>query len=735
MRSGDRRRAGAVAAILLLVLLVPLSGPRGRAADAGRRVIVITPHNEQIRYEFGRAFSAWHARRFGEPAEVVWSVPGGTGDIRRLLEAQYAGALAAGEPLGGSADLVFGGGSAEHARLARPLEVTVEGRVLATTITVPAGFDAGELEALYGPNRIGGAPLYDERLHWLGTALSSFGIVYNRDALAEAGAAPPAAWDDLAAPALLGWVSLANPGQSGSIASTFETILQASGWTEGWRILRRAGANARAFPASSLGAVADVSRGDSAAGMCIDFLGRFQAQAIADAGDPGRLGYVDPAEAAAFDPDPVSMLRGAPNARLARRFIEFCLTEEGQCLWQLPAGAPGGPQRYELRRLPILRSVYERHLDRFRDRIDPFELARPAAAETADRGRITALFAAMAIDNRDLLRESWRAIVSHSAYPAGGAVVTADDVADPTLRRMLELFDEMPAPDAAGEDGEAGPRRRWREFFEERYERILHLAASSRNAAQLPSSMHVTGTGTVCAFGIEAAEARRRLARTGDRGARVVVEERGSIVTARIEAEERARLDQLARIVLRHLSPWAFGRDGATLSAAAGELLSAAGLRLATAESCTGGLLGAMIVDTAGCSAYYAGGFVTYSDTLKESCLGVEGALLARHGAVSGPVAAAMARGALERTGAGVSLAITGVAGPDGSAAKPPGTVFVAVGRQRGDGVEARVRRFAFPGDRGAVRDLSARSALQLLRFELQDVPEDVGLRWQTGDG
>ena len=152
---------------------------------------------------------------------------------------------------------------------------------------------------------------------------------------------------------------------------------------------------------------------------------------------------------------------------------------------------------------------------------------------------------------------------------------------------------------------------------------------------------------------------------------------------------------------------------------------------MTTAESCTGGLLGKMIVDVAGSSDYYLGGWVTYTNELKQSCLAVPEAVLTEYGAVSEPTARAMAEGALQASGADYSLAITGIAGPDGETPdKPVGTVFIGLGQVIEGNVRVAVRQFAFPGDRWAVRDRSAKSALQMLRFTLLGVLDDTHLLW-----
>jgi nicotinamide-nucleotide amidase len=138
----------------------------------------------------------------------------------------------------------------------------------------------------------------------------------------------------------------------------------------------------------------------------------------------------------------------------------------------------------------------------------------------------------------------------------------------------------------------------------------------------------------------------------------------------------------------------------------------AAGLWIATAESCTGGLIAGCLTAVAGSSAVVDRGFVTYTNEAKTAMLGVPAALIADHGAVSEPVACAMALGALAHSRADVTLAVTGIAGPGGgSAEKPVGLVYIARARRGGD---VLVERHVFAGDRTAVRLATVERALTL---------------------
>ena len=457
LRSFDGTKV-AVLGCFVVVLLLPVifRGDAGPESTAERTLVVITPHNEQIRTEFARGFEAWHFDRYDEPVSVAWNVPGGTSEIRRMLLAQFTAAIKEGRTPGGDADLVFGGGSYEHGVLKRGVTVDTSEGTVEQPISTPGGLDEQFLLGIYGQKMIADKPLWDPDQYWYGTALSAFGLVYNRDVLRRLDLPEPKTWDALVDPRLRTWIALVNPNQSGSITTAFETILQRRGWTPGWEIMRRASANARDFSASSLKAPTDVSHGDAAVGVCIDFYGRYQSQAIEDHGGGDRIGYVDPMGDTMVDPDPISLLHNAPDPELARRFIEFVLEVPGQSLWQFqpaedrPDGL--GPHSFALRRLPVNRELYSEYGARMIDDIDPYDDAQmPEHPDRAMRAFIAPMFGAMAMDNHDLLVAAWTAIVEHPAYPATTGVVTADMVDDPNLKEMLVAFDAM--PDVPGPDG------------------------------------------------------------------------------------------------------------------------------------------------------------------------------------------------------------------------------------------------------------------------------------------
>jgi nicotinamide-nucleotide amidase len=177
-----------------------------------------------------------------------------------------------------------------------------------------------------------------------------------------------------------------------------------------------------------------------------------------------------------------------------------------------------------------------------------------------------------------------------------------------------------------------------------------------------------------------------------------------------------AELAATGAAIAERIGDACYSSDGRSLADVVLDRARAAGATLATAESCTGGLLGGALTDVPGASASYVGGFVTYSDDMKVTLLGVDPTLLTAFGAVSDVVAAAMAAGAQDLTDADLAVSITGVAGPDGATpGKPVGTVWFGVAGPAGVATEMR----RFPGDRRTVRERAVTIALDLLRRAL----------------
>lgn len=462
---------------LVVIVAVPfvLRPKRVSVAKADDTLVVITPHNEAIRYEFARGFADWHKGRTGRTVAIDWRIVGGTSEIARFLEGEYVAAfenhwtrtlgkpwsaevqsgfqnarLAANAPaivkearaaflasdVGCGIDLFFGGGTYDFERQAQAGRLIDSGVLKAH----PDWFRESVI-----PRRFGGEDYWHGDGLWIGTVLSSYGIIFNRGALLRLGIdRPPAQWSDLGDPRLMGEVALADPTKSGSVAKAFENIIQQQmqrrlhalqtaepaaapadlearavreGWIEGMQLLQRIGANARYFTDTSQKPPIDVAAGNCAVGLCIDFYGRQQEEAVRRRAESDRVGYASPAGGSVSSVDPIALLRGAKHRAVASAFIEYVLSLEGQKLWTFKPGTPGGPQRFVLRRLSVRRDFYaqadwKQHLADPDEA--PFEQRDPLVYREAWTGRIfremALLVRVMCQDTHAELKSAWRAI-------------------------------------------------------------------------------------------------------------------------------------------------------------------------------------------------------------------------------------------------------------------------------------------------------------------------------------
>ena len=426
-----------IVALLVLVVGVPFAlkptRPQNNTLTAGadHTLVIFTPHNEQIRHEFSRSFNRWRIEQDLGFVQFDWRASGGTSDLRRQVLSQFEQlARRQQEDVGIGADLFFGGGEYDHNKLARGVHVPRNGQPVRISATVPMSLPSGLLDSIFPQPTIGSERLYHPDRYWIGTALSSFGIVYNRDLLSMLDLPEPKTWSDLSDTRYFGWIALADPHHSGSIAATYDAILRRLGWQEGWMVLRRIFANTRYFASSATKVPVGVSNGEAAAGMCIDFYGRFQAGAVGGQ----RIGYVDPAYMTATTADPISLFRGAPHRPLAEQFVVWLLSDRAQQLWQRRIDPEGEPELFELRRQPVRPDVYTaRNRQSWADPdIDPFGTASPFAPGIPSFfSLIGDLTHAIAIDVHQELIAAWNAI-RHTPEN------------HPHRQQMLELFDSMP---------------------------------------------------------------------------------------------------------------------------------------------------------------------------------------------------------------------------------------------------------------------------------------------------
>jgi ABC-type Fe3+ transport system substrate-binding protein len=314
---------------------------------------------------------------------------GGTSETLRYIESEFKN-----KPKGIGLDIFFGGGydpylALKQSRLLEPYKLPMP--LLAKI-----------------PPKLAGVPLYDPDHTWYGATLAGFGIVYNKAVLGLTKLPVITTWEGLAAPQAFGWVGSSDPRKSGSVHMVYEIILQAYGWEKGWRIITGLGANARGFTNAASQVPKDVAIGEVAYGLAIDFYAWAQ---VKEAG-PDKIGFVMPDNLTIITPDAIGILKGAPNAEVAKAFIRFVMSEEGQKLWLLVEKAPGGPQRFQLNRFSVLPSAYEVSPQITAVKLNPFTWRSDFPFDpklSAERWSIVNdLIGALVIDQKHLLTRAWK---------------------------------------------------------------------------------------------------------------------------------------------------------------------------------------------------------------------------------------------------------------------------------------------------------------------------------------
>lgn len=496
-------RIFAVAAAMFLIVAVPflLKPKEDLLAKADETLVLVSPHNEAVRHEFTVAFMRHYKEKTGRSIRLDWRTPGGTSEIARYLAGEYLASFenvweksgrrwdsqvaaafdsakvdlpddpAKDSPeqaarrffleseTGIGIDVFFGGGAYDF-------EIqSAAGRLVPSDVIRkhPDWFAEDSI-----PQTVSGEFFYDAQARWIGACLSSFGICYNSDSLRRLGVAElPASWEDLTNPVFYRQVALADPTKSGSAAKAFEMVIQqqmqelvqgagsegdevlARGWTRGLQIIQAASANARYFTDAASKIPLDVSLGDAAIGMCIDFYGRFQSEAVQVGDKPSRLQYFTPAGGSSVGVDPIGILRGAPNRAAAEEFLAFVLSLEGQKLWNFKVGTPGGPEKYALRRLPIRKELYAPEFAAFRSdaEVQPYEEAKLFTYHpkwTAPLFRVMSFIIRVAcLDLHKEQTEAWQALVAakfpREAYRAFTNLDAVDyETARTTLKKAID---------------------------------------------------------------------------------------------------------------------------------------------------------------------------------------------------------------------------------------------------------------------------------------------------------
>lgn len=354
----------------------------GTGGAATSTLTIISPHPKDIQVEFERGFKAKHPN-----ATLKWLDYGGTTEDLNYVLTTFKGKSA---DQGIKVDVFFGGGAEPFEDMAKKGLLSP----LSSDYKVPA--------------RLNGVPLLGQKNTWVAAALSGFGILFNKTIAGRDRLPIPATWADLGNPALRDRVALADPRNSGTAHQTYEIILQANGWQRGWQTLTALAGNARSFGKSSSKLLQDVTSGEAAMSPAIDF---YAATAIARAGEQ-KLGYIEPQGQRVITPDPIAVLRGAPNAKLAQDFVAYVMSPEGQKLWMLKKGAPGGPQNNALYRVAALPSLYKPIPPDSLIESDPYTGKNDFKFDpdkSALRRRVLQdLMGAILIDNQRLVKARWK---------------------------------------------------------------------------------------------------------------------------------------------------------------------------------------------------------------------------------------------------------------------------------------------------------------------------------------
>lgn len=415
------------------------------------QLVAISPHNEDIKEEFEKAFSIQYALNEGKRVEIDWrSIGGGGSKIREYLVSVYDRS----EEDTAGIDIVWGGGEDNFEKMAeegilQKLEISEDVKA-----NIPAQF--------------GGLLMYDPDGYWCGAAVSGFGFLYNKERLESLGVPAPKLWDDLGAPDMMNLVALADPTQSSSAAAANEMIVQSGeDWPDGWAKLLAILSNATQFYSGASGA-ADAVISEAAVATCIDFYGTNRVAKYPDA-----LVYVAPKGQTAINADPIAILKNPPHADLAQAFVDFVLSPKGQALWALPVGAEDGPVENFLGRKPIRKDVY---LTIYKDQLAggieyPFDASSEMAMNTDIKAirfdLLKYLVKASAVNNPDGIRAAKKTLIE-------------TDFAPDRLEEFNRLPENIATLEALKETAEAiqdeTQREKimtdWEHFFREKYQRV-----------------------------------------------------------------------------------------------------------------------------------------------------------------------------------------------------------------------------------------------------------------------
>ena len=383
---------------LLVVLLGTLV--LSSSVWAADQLVIISPHRKSIQSEFIPKFEAYYKEKFGTEVKVEWLDQGGTSSAVRYVRGKYAT-----NPEAIGVDVFWGGTSANF------VDMAAEGLLEPYALSPEARKNL--------PAECAGVPLSDSKNRWHATAISSFGIMYNKPLLKMDKLEAPESWDDLAKPGFQNNITIADPRKSGTNSTMMIIVLESQGWTKGWQLLTSIAGNTMRYTHSSSDPVRAVVSGDTTASMVIDFYGLSQIWELGE----DKIGFHLPKGQTVLDPDPVAMLYKPKNKLAASRFIEYLLTPEAQKIWLLPKGTPGGPKQNNLARLAVNPSAYEVTEGKRLYFMNPFEQKKFLKLDLERAGKmrrvLNDLVGAVLVDSHKELKKAWARLMKDKVGPEG----------------------------------------------------------------------------------------------------------------------------------------------------------------------------------------------------------------------------------------------------------------------------------------------------------------------------
>ena len=419
-------------------------------ADA-ERLVIVSAHNKSVRDEYEIAFRKHYKAKYGKDIILDFRSPGGTSDIVRYVEDRFTAEFrnaytasgkewkreyadifrdpASNHPVrkaflasnvGIGIDVFAGGGTFNHDRLAKR-GYAVDGKVKERH---PEYFLESSMPASFG-----GDVMYDPQGRYYGVVLTTFGMLCNRDRLAELkDPTPPVRWQDIGEARFFREIIVADPSKSGSANKCFEIILQQCmadagnpehGWNNGINLLKRIFANARTITDSASKVVRDINIGEGAVGTAIDTYGFAEVEWSKRIFDgKSNVFYITPKGGTAVSCDPVQIFRGAPNRKAAEEFVDFLLSIEGQKLHAFRMGTPGGAVNNSINRPAIRRELYAPEYRKFlfEPDYDPYRSGADFTYRPQWTGRYYSLLQmvikSIMLDTHLELQRAWHAIIA-----------------------------------------------------------------------------------------------------------------------------------------------------------------------------------------------------------------------------------------------------------------------------------------------------------------------------------